>query len=172
VDHTRWLDDGEQRAWRSFLAANRLLMESLERQLQQDAGIPQSYYEILVRLSEVPGHTLRMSELAESSMSSRSRLSHAVARLEENGWVRRRECDTDRRGLMCELTEAGLAALRDAAPGHVAAVRAGLFDLLSPAQVTGLREICEAVADHFGGDRSWPPGEKDPRIERRAEPSD
>jgi DNA-binding MarR family transcriptional regulator len=159
VAHTRWLDDDEQRAWRAFLAANRLLMESLERQLQQDAGIPQSYYEILVRLSEVPGRTLRMSELAESSMSSRSRLSHAVTRLEQNGWVRRRECDTDRRGLLCELTEAGLEALRSVAPGHVAAVRAGLFDLLTPSQVTALREICEAVADHFGGDRSWPPGE-------------
>jgi DNA-binding MarR family transcriptional regulator len=82
-----------------------------------------------------------------------------VTRLEQNGWVRRRECDTDRRGLLCELTEAGLEALRSVAPGHVAAVRAGLFDLLTPSQVTALREICEAVADHFGGDRSWPPGE-------------
>ena len=152
MTHTRWLDDEEQRAWRAFLAANRLLMESLERQLQQDAGIPQSYYEILVRLSEVPGHTVRMSELADSSMSSRSRLSHAVARLERNGWVRRRECDTDRRGLLCELTDVGLEALRSAAPGHVAAVRAGLFDLLTPSQVIALREICESVGDHFGGD--------------------
>lgn len=170
--HIRWLDDHEQRAWRAFLAANRLFMDYLERQLQQDAGIPLSYYEILVRLSEVPGRTLRMSELAEHSMSSRSRISHAVARLEENGWVRRRECDTDRRGLLCELTEAGLGALRAAAPGHVSAVRTGLFDLLTPSQVAAMGEICETVADHFGGDRFWPPRELDAHVQHRSEDSD
>jgi DNA-binding MarR family transcriptional regulator len=147
-------------------------MESLERQLQQDAGIPQSYYEILVRLSEVPGRTLRMSQLAQSSMSSRSRLSHAVTRLEQAGWVRRRECDTDRRGLLCELTEAGLEGLRTAAPGHVAAVRAGLFDLLTPPQVTALREICETVAAHLGEDRTWPASRHDQENRRSAELTD
>lgn len=153
--HTRWLSDDEQRAWRAFLAANRLLLERLDRQLQRDSGIPHTYYEILVRLSEVPGRALRMSRLAESSMSSRSRLSHAVARLEEAGWVRRAECATDRRGAVCELTDAGFEALRAAAPGHVEAVRASLFDQLTPVQVTQLREICEAVACHLGGDGLW-----------------
>ena len=84
---TRWLDDDEQRAWRAFLTAQRLLFDRLERQLQRDAGLPQAYYEILVRLSEAPDRTLRMSQLADSSLSSRSRLSHAVARLEAAGWV-------------------------------------------------------------------------------------
>ena len=84
---TRWLDDDEQRAWRAFLTAQRLLFDRLERQLQRDAGLPHAYYEILVRLSEAPDRTLRMSQLADSSLSSRSRLSHAVARLEAAGWV-------------------------------------------------------------------------------------
>jgi DNA-binding MarR family transcriptional regulator len=131
-------------------------MDTLDRQLQHEAGIPHTYYEILVRLSEVPDRALRMSQLAVSSMSSRSRLSHAVARLEETGWVRRRECPTDRRGAVCELTDAGFAALQAAAPGHVAAVRENLFDQLTPDQVIALRDISEALATHLGGEGRWP----------------
>jgi DNA-binding MarR family transcriptional regulator len=160
VAHTRWLDDDEQRTWRAFLAANRLLMDCLDRQLQHEAGIPHTYYEILVRLSEVPDRALRMSQLAASSMSSRSRLSHAVARMEETGWVRRRECSTDRRGAVCELTDAGMEAIRAAAPGHVEAVRTNLFDQLTPEQVVTLRQISEAVATHLGGDGVWPLDDK------------
>ena len=151
---TRWLDDDEQRTWRAFHSAQRLLFDHLERQLQQDAGLPHAYYEILVRLSEAPDRTLRMSQLADNSLSSRSRLSHAVARLEEAGWVQRSECATDRRGAMCELTDAGLAALESAAPGHVGAVRANLFDQLTAEQVSQLREICQAVVTHLGGSPS------------------
>lgn len=154
--HTRWLDAEEQRTWRAFLAATRQLMDRLDRQLQHEAGIPHTYYEILVRLSEVPGRALRMSQLAVSSMSSRSRISHAVARLEETGWVRRRECPTDRRGAVCELTDAGFAALEAAAPGHVEAVRKHLFDLLTSEQVTQLRHISEAIAKHLDGVGAWP----------------
>ena len=85
----RWLNHDEQRAWRAFLNANRLLFEAIDQQLQREAEIPHAYYEILVRLSEAPGRRLRMSELADASKYSRSRLSHAVARLEEQGWIRR-----------------------------------------------------------------------------------
>lgn len=157
--HTRWLDEDEQRAWRAFLTANKLLMDRLDRQLQDEAGIPHTYDEILVRLSEVPGRALRMSLLAMSSMSSRSRLSHAVARLEQAGWVRRRECPTDRRGAVCELTDAGFEALKAAAPGHVDAVRSNLFDLLTREQVHQLWAISETVARHLGGGERWPLGD-------------
>ena len=81
MTHPRWLDEEQQRTWRAYLAANRLVSERIERRLQAEAGMPQAYYEILVRLSEAPANTLRMSVLAESSMSSRSRVSHAVARM-------------------------------------------------------------------------------------------
>lgn len=148
---TRWLDSEEQRTWRAFLAATTLLLERLDRQLQRDSGIPHTYYEILVRLSEAEGWGLRMSDLAVNSMSSRSRLSHAVARLEEAGLVRRESCDTDRRGSIAVLTDAGFAALEAAAPGHVECVRQNLFDQLTDAQQSHLRETCEAVVNHLGG---------------------
>ena len=145
MDDTRWLDAEQQRTWRSFLAANRLLFDRLDRQLQRDSGLPHAYYEILVRLSEAPNGTLRMSQLASSSLSSRSRLSHAVARLEEAGWVRRRACPTDRRGALAELTPEGMAQLEAAAPGHVEAVRTLLFDQLTSEQQAALREISESL---------------------------
>ncbi|XTZ16498.1 MarR family winged helix-turn-helix transcriptional regulator [Micromonospora echinospora] len=150
---TRWLDPDEQRTWRAFLAASRALMETLDRELQHDAGMPHAYYEILVRLSEAPGRELRMTDLALASGSSRSRLSHAVTRLEAAGWVHRRDCPTDRRGQFAVLTDAGFAALAAAAPGHVEGVRRHLFDALSPAQVDQLRRISESLVDHLGVDR-------------------
>ncbi|MET8117847.1 MarR family transcriptional regulator [Micromonospora sp. NPDC005189] len=146
---TRWLDSDEQRTWRAFLAASRALMDTLDRELQRDAGMPHAYYEILVRLSESPGRRLRMSDLAEATGSSRSRLSHAVARLEAAGWVRREECPTDRRGQVALLTDEGFATLAAAAPGHVDGVRQHLFDALSPAQVDQLRRISETLAEHL-----------------------
>ena len=150
MEETRWLDEREQRAWRAYLAATRLLAAQLERELQRDSGMPHAYYEILVRLSEAPGRTLRMSELAEASESSRSRLSHAVARLEENGWVVRETCESDRRGAFARLTDEGFSALAAAAPSHVASVRTHLIDPLTPVQVDQLREISEAVLRGLG----------------------
>jgi DNA-binding MarR family transcriptional regulator len=150
----RWLDAEEQRAWRSFIEAGALLQDALDRQLRRDAGIPHSYYEVLVRLSEAPGRALRMSALASLSASSRSRVSHAVSRLEERGWVTRRPCDEDRRGQVAALTDSGLAALQAAAPGHVAEVRRVLFDRLQPGQVRALAEIAGAVRDHLLDDPS------------------
>lgn len=144
---TRWLNEEQQRAWRAFLQVARGVFDEIDRQLQRDSGIPHSYYEVLVRLSEAPDRTLRMSELAERCLSSRSRLSHAVARLEDAGWIRRAGCPTDRRGTHATLTDEGFAALAAAAPGHAETVRRLLFDPLTPEQVRQLRDICEAVAE-------------------------
>jgi DNA-binding MarR family transcriptional regulator len=148
----RWLDDEEQAVWRSFLAATHLLMDRLDRELQTGAGIPHTYYEILVRLSEAPGRSIRMSDLADRCQSSRSRLSHAVSRLEEQGWVRREAVASDRRGAVAVLTDAGFAALETAAPIHVEGVRQHLFDRLDPGQVTSLGEISRVLRDHLEGD--------------------
>ena len=141
------MSEEEQQTWRAFLAAIRLLTTELDRELQRDADMPHTYYEILVALSEAPGRTLRMSDLAETSLSSRSRLSHAVSRLEEEGWVERRPCPTDRRGALAVLTDKGFAALEAAAPGHVAAVRCHLFDHLTSEQIRQLGRISAAVRD-------------------------
>ncbi len=145
----RWLDPQEQQAWRAFVAATQLLFDQLDRELQRDAGMPHAYYVILVRLSEAPGRAMRMSDLAERSQSSRSRLSHAVARLEQAGWVRRESCPTDRRGTVAVLTDQGFAALAAAAPGHVAGVRAHVFDQLTPTQVEQLHGVSEALLRHL-----------------------
>ncbi|HEX3648489.1 MAG TPA: MarR family transcriptional regulator [Pseudonocardiaceae bacterium] len=141
----RWLSAEEQRVWRNYMAATRMVESCLERQLQRDSGMPTTYYEIMVSLSEAPDRTLRMSELADRSRFSRSRLSHAVARMEQAGWVRRTECPSDKRGAFAVLTENGFAALADAAPGHAGQVRSLLFDVLSSEQIEQLGEICATV---------------------------
>jgi DNA-binding MarR family transcriptional regulator len=145
MEDTRWLTPEEQRAWRAYLTACQTLFGTVEAQLVRDSNIPHGYYEILVHLSEAPGRALRMNQLADASTSSKSRLSHAVARLEERGWVKRTDCATDRRGQVAELTEEGFAALAAAAPGHVAQVRRSLMDQLSTEQVMQLREISELI---------------------------
>jgi DNA-binding MarR family transcriptional regulator len=142
---TRWLTADEQRAWRAYLGASKRLFAEMEAHLQHVAGIPHAYYEILVALSEAPGRELRMTQLADAAVASKSRLSHAVARLEERGWVERTACPTDRRGQVAQLTDAGFAALAGAAPGHVELVRQMMFDQLSGEQVEQLRVISEAV---------------------------
>jgi DNA-binding MarR family transcriptional regulator len=145
-EEVRWLSRDEQRIWRSYLAAVQWVESRTEQQMQADTGIPMAYYEIMVRLSEAPDRSLRMSELSEVSYQSRSRLSHSISRLEEAGWVERRACATDRRGAFAVLTGAGFAALEAAAPGHVTQVRSHLFDRLTPEQAVLLGQICDAIA--------------------------
>lgn len=157
VPDVRWLDDDEQLTWRTFLSTMQLLMDRFDRQLQHDSGIVLTYYEMLVRLSEAPQRSLRMSELAESSLSSRSRVSHAVARMEERGWIRREACPTDGRGFVAVLTDAGLEALSDAAPGHVETVRTTLFDQLDGTQLAQLRAISQTLLGHLTATGSVPP---------------
>ena len=147
----RWLSAPEQQAWRAFLCACQVFFTAVDGQLQRDAQMPHAYYEILVRLSEAPGRSLRMSQLAEAASASKSRASHAVARLEERGWVRRVDCPTDRRGQVAELTDEGYAVLAAAAPGHVEQVRRSLFDGLARDQVAHLRTIGETMAAACGG---------------------
>jgi DNA-binding MarR family transcriptional regulator len=142
---TRWLTEEEQRTWRLFLQACQSVFAATAAQLLRDSGLPHGYYEILVHLSETPGRALRMTELARASTYSKSRLSHAVARLEERGWVQRRDCSTDRRGQIAQLTDKGFAALAAAAPGHVDQVRRSLIDVLTPEQVRQLGEISAAI---------------------------
>jgi len=156
AEETRWLSGAEQDVWRTFITMTSALTDSLDRQLQRDAKMPYTYYEILVVLSEAPRRELRMSELAGLRGSSRSRLSHAVSRLEEAGWVERRECPTDKRGQLAALTDAGFAALAAAAPGHVTAVRESLFDRLTAEQVRVLGEISAAVLGGLDPDMLLP----------------
>ncbi|MFJ5048632.1 MarR family winged helix-turn-helix transcriptional regulator [Streptomyces sp. NPDC088719] len=142
----RWLTDEEQHAWRAYLHATTLLEDHLDRQLQRDAGMPHIYYGLLVQLSQAPRRRMRMTELARNAKITRSRLSHAIARLEKNGWVRREDCPSDKRGQNAVLTDDGYAMLRRSAPGHVQAVRQAMFDRLTPEQVSSLGEIMRVLA--------------------------
>ncbi|MFE7412549.1 MarR family winged helix-turn-helix transcriptional regulator [Streptomyces laurentii] len=143
----RWLSDEEQRVWRSYLHATTLLEDHLDRQLQRDAGMPHLYYALLVQLSQAPRRRLRMTELAKDAKITRSRLSHAIARLEKNGWVARETCPSDKRGQFAALTDEGAKVLRRTAPGHVGAVRQALFDRLTPEQAEQLGAIMRSVAE-------------------------
>lgn len=131
----RWLSGEEQRVWRAWLDVTRLLDERLNRQLVADSDLTLAEYEILVQLSEHPQRQLRMSELAERIVHSRSRLTHTVGRMEERGLVRREPCESDGRGVMCVLTDFGFDTIAAAAPGHVESVRTALFDPLETSDV-------------------------------------
>jgi DNA-binding MarR family transcriptional regulator len=146
---TRWLDIEEQQAWRAWLYSTTLLQDRLERDLTHTAGVSTAYYEILVQLSEAPDRRMRMSQLADRCLASRSRLSHAVSRLEERGWVAREICAEDGRGQLAVLTDVGFAALETAAPIHVTSVRENLFDQLSPAQIDAMRDIGQTLLRHL-----------------------
>jgi DNA-binding MarR family transcriptional regulator len=141
MSEPRWLDEQEMRAWRGLLDTSRLLFEQINRELSRRSGLSAADYEVLVQLSETPERRLRMSELAAQSLSSKSRLSHQVSRLERQGWVRREECPTDRRGAFAVLTDKGFDVLAEAAKGHVDDVRRHLFDHISPEQVRALGDI-------------------------------
>ncbi|MFF6995734.1 MarR family winged helix-turn-helix transcriptional regulator [Streptomyces sp. NPDC008313] len=160
AEEPRWLTAEEQRTWRAYMHAATLLEDHLDRQLQRDAGMPHIYYGLLVQLDEAPRGRLRMTELAMNAKITRSRLSHAIARLEKSGWVRREDCPSDKRGQFAVLTDEGRAELRRTAPGHVAAVRQALFDRLSPEQQKTLGEIMQIVAEGLqpkeaGADLPW-----------------
>ncbi|MFD5079834.1 MarR family winged helix-turn-helix transcriptional regulator [Streptomyces sp. NPDC058371] len=144
---TRWLTPEELRAWKAYLAASLLLDDAIDRQLQQEAGMPHLYYSVLATLSDAPDRRLRMTELAEALKITRSRLTYVVTRLEKDGTVRREGCPTDRRGNIAVLTEAGTAVLERTAPGHVETVRTAVFDHLTPEQVGQLEEIFTGIAE-------------------------
>ena len=134
----QWLSAQEQQVWRTFLDVSRLLFDRLGRQLADESDISFAEFEVLVHLSEAPGRRLRMSELAALAVSSRSRITHTVARMEDRGLVRRESCPDDGRGVLCVLTDAGFFHLVEVAPGHVQMVRRIMFDKLSPSEVATL----------------------------------
>ncbi len=141
----RWLSDDEQRDWRAFVETTQLLVNRLDTDLHRDAGLSHADYEILVRLSEAEGLQLRMSELADQALFSRSRLSHAVTRLESAGLVRREACPGDRRGTLAVLSEVGAGRLRQAAGGHVETVRRYVIDVLPDTELTELGRISRRI---------------------------
>lgn len=146
---TRWLSLEQQRIWRDWITAAQLLDDVLTRELQDAFDMTLSDYEILVRLSESPQRRIRMSELAASVISSRSRLSHQIDRMVSNGLVERQVCDDDRRGQFAVLTNKGMELLEAAAPTHVTGVREHFVDVLTPEEYEALGRAVEKLAAHL-----------------------
>ena len=142
---TPWLARRQLRAWIRLRAVLELLPDVLDAQLRRDAAVTEFEYLVLAMLSETPGRTLRMTDLARQTSATLPRLSHVVSRLEGRGLVARFPCPDDRRATNARLTDDGWAKLQDAAPGHVAAVRHHVIDALTDEQIDQLAGICDAV---------------------------
>lgn len=151
VEDVRWLTDAEQRSWRAVLRGTRLLERALDQALGE-TGIQLSEYEILSMLSEAPTRRLRMSELADYVVQSRSRLTHTASRLEARGWVTRQPCADDRRGVELVLTPTGWDAVTRISQVHVQSVRDHLVDIMPPEQFQALGDAMAVVRDHLDPD--------------------
>ncbi|UOY03247.1 MarR family winged helix-turn-helix transcriptional regulator [Blastococcus sp. PRF04-17] len=142
---TPWLDRRQLRAWIRIRGVLELLPGVLDVQLRRDADITEFEYYVLAMLSEAPGRTLRMTELARQTNATLPRLSHVIDRLEGRGLVERFRCPEDRRATNARLTDAGWAKVQEAAPGHVVNVRQHVIDALSDEQIDQLAEIGDAI---------------------------
>ena len=167
----RWLDADEQAAWRGWLDTYRLLIPVLDRQLQV-SGVSFTEYEVLVCLSEATDQRLRMSEVADRTLATRSAITRTVDRLVARGWVRRVKSMQDQRGAYANLTESGAQALAELAPGHVTAVRQNLIDLLTPAELEALRTIGGRVKRRLAGRDGWSPRLSPAETDPETDPED
>src|SRR4051795_4751440 len=141
----RWLTAAEEQTWRDVASVLLRLPWALECELQRDAGLSFIEYHALARLSETPGHTLRMSELAGLTHASLSRLSHMIKRLEARGFARREPDPTDGRYTNAILTRVGHERLVASAPAHLATVRQLVIDAFTMAELRQLNDAAEHI---------------------------
>jgi DNA-binding MarR family transcriptional regulator len=147
-----WLDDVEQAVWRQYISLMRLLPDRLNASLVKCHDLTLIDYEVLARLSEAPLRRLRMTELAEGALLSKSRLSHQISRMERDGLVRREPCETDGRGFFAVLTDAGWDKLLAAVPTHVGDVRTTFVEALSREQLVALGDALDAIGKVIGAE--------------------
>lgn len=150
---SRWLDDTEDRAWRSYRRLFTLLEGRLARDLAADSGLSMADYSVLSNLVEAEDRSFRLTEMAEHMQWSQSRLSHHVRRMEKRGLVERREVEGDGRGTLLRLTPDGLAAIAAATPGHMRSVREHMIDVLDRDELAALTAIAERVVGHLSDER-------------------
>jgi DNA-binding MarR family transcriptional regulator len=134
------------KAWRRYINASRRLLEALDYDLDHHE-LSMADYEVLAQLSDAPERKMRMSELADVAMLSRSRLSHRIKVMEKSGWVKREACPDDKRGFFAVMTAKGWKAIVAAAPDHVDSVRTRFLDHLTKEDQRVLAEIFERVTD-------------------------
>ena len=144
----QWLNTAEMKAWRRYIIASRRLIEALDSDLDShDLSMPD--YEILAQLSDAPDRRMRMSELADIALLSRSRLSHRMKVMEKAGWVKREACPSDKRGYFAVMTPKGWKAIVAAAPDHVASVRSRFVDHLTVSEQEVLAGIFSRIENSF-----------------------
>ena len=140
----KWLTPAEESAWRKYIVASRRMLEALDDDLAPH-GLSHSDYEILVHLSDAKDRSLRMSDLADKTILSRSRLSHRIKYMEGKGWVERQKCDSDKRGTWAVMTTKGWKTIVKAAPDHVASIRKRFIDKINKADQANIEGIFEKV---------------------------
>ncbi len=143
------LTERERGLWLAFIEASHLIERLLDQRLRSGTGLAYGQYEILMRLAAAPGHRLRMSELADQAVTTRSGLTYQVTQLEKAGLVRRRSCPGDDRGVFAHLTDEGQRTLDKLAPVHEAVVREYLTGRLTPEQLDALSAAMCATRRHL-----------------------
>ena len=138
-------------AWGYLLQLQSKVVARIEEDLKRQGEISLTWYDVLLTLDNSPGKRLRMSEIADRTISTRSAITRTIDRLVAREWVYRVRSTDDQRGYYAELTDLGASVLREIAPGHVAAVRANLIDLLTESEMAALRDIGEKVRAQLGG---------------------
>jgi DNA-binding MarR family transcriptional regulator len=139
------LSDAEQKAWRTYVESSWALHTRLEDDLRAMTGLSMSDYHVLVVLSEAPGHRLRMGELADRLVFSPSRITYQINQMVKRGLVRKQACSSDGRGQEAVLTGAGMAALVDAAPKHLATVRDSFIDHVEPDELAVVARVFDRI---------------------------
>jgi DNA-binding MarR family transcriptional regulator len=159
MGHTNWLNDEEMNAWIAFVSATNLVDRELDQQLKEDMGLSHLQYTILVTLNGAESGSMRMTELAERLINSKSGLTYQIGQMEKAGLVTRRQCEWSKSGVLAEITAEGRATLERAAPGHVDAVREILIDVLTPeerkAMADGLGRVRDRIAERRQGGTCW-----------------
>jgi DNA-binding MarR family transcriptional regulator len=145
----QWLDAREDSAWRAFMHAHHQLNVCLNRLLLQDSGLSEADYEVLAVLSGLPEGRLPAQEMGTLLRWEKSRLSHQVRRMQDQGLVARELNPADRRSAMIVLLPAGRQAVEDAAPQHVRNVRRLMIDLFTPAELDTLAGLNERILRHL-----------------------
>jgi DNA-binding MarR family transcriptional regulator len=159
------LTDEQQETWFAYMRVMLRLTHEMNRQLQTDSDLSLADYDVLNALADSPGDRLQLTALAARIGWERSRVSHHLQRMSARGLVQRSPSESDRRATDAVLTDAGLAALRAATPGHAALVRRMFFDGLDPELLGPLRTALDQVHERVLAEGTLPrPGEPQRRL--------
>ena len=139
------LDERELRAWRGMLEVHAAVTQQLDADMRAEHGLPLSSYEVLMFLADADGHRMRMADIADRALVSRSGLTRLIDRLAGLGFVERSSCPEDGRGAYAELTDAGLLKLEAARRTHLDGVRRLFLDRLSAGDQRALADAWNRI---------------------------